>query len=171
MIRRMKMLTAAGITAGVLVVTGCAAAAEPAELSDQFQVGDIMLEADLAEARQTVRELCHTGKGATDIRQAWDDYGYADRTGLEWIDAFTSVADFKYSTDSKAILNDGSATYPTVASLAENCLDAAWLISQPATDIRYPQMATASLAEFHDVHDSDEVLALERIAQLAEQAQ
>ena len=54
MIRRMKMLTAAGITAGVLVVTGCAAAAEPAELSDQFQVGDIMLEADLAEARQTV---------------------------------------------------------------------------------------------------------------------
>lgn len=152
-------------TGAALGLSACGEAA-PEPLEKSFKVGDIMLEADLAESRQNVRELCNTGEGAADVRQDWADFGYEERSGMEWIDAFTYTADLRYDSDPEAILHYGAYTYPTIESLAENCVEAAFLASQPAIEVALPETASQLLDEFRTADESDSVVALDRIFQI-----
>lgn len=152
-------------TGSALGLSACAEAA-PEPLEKDYKVGQVMLEADLAQTRQNVRELCNTGEGSAQVRQDWADYGYEERSGMEWIDAFTYTADLRYDSDPEAIIHYGSYTYPTIESLAENCVEAAYLASQPAIEVALPETASKLLDEFRTVDESDSVIALDRIFQI-----
>lgn len=169
--RRALALTLAGTAAFTLA--GCASgegtpgSGEIKPLDKEFSVGEIMLEADLAESRQNVRELCNTGEGAAEMRDAWHRFDFYEKTGKkEWIDAFTYAADFAYSSDPQAIVHDGTYSYPTIELLAENCVDAAYLASLPAKDIWYPETAAPLLEEFHTMKNSDIDLVATRIFEI-----
>ena len=156
---------AAGVAAGLAGGLAACAPEAPKPLEEEYSVGDIMLEADLAKTRHDVLEFCNTGaEDAEVVSQAWTDYGFEENTGMKWIDAFTYMADMKYDPNPEAIINDGSYTYPTIELLAENCADAAFLVSQNPHDIYYPETAKPLLEEFHTTYNSELVDPLKDIA-------
>lgn len=150
------------MAASVVLLSSCASE-DVQPLESEYKVGDVMLEADLAASRQAVLEMCNTGEGAKDVRQAWSDYGYEERSGYAWIDALKYVGDFKYSSDPNEIVVFGSYTYPTTKSLAQNCVDVAFLLSQLPNDVFYPETASPLLDDFHNEGGADPVIPLERI--------
>jgi hypothetical protein len=159
-----RAAVAIGTTFGAIAGLSACTAEATQPLEQEFKVGNVMLETDLAESRQNVLELCNTGEGADEVKQEWKDFGFEERSGMEWIDALKFVADLRYmSDDPNAIVNYGSYTYPTTEALAENCLDAAFLLSQLPNDVAYPETAVPLLEEFHTADGSDPVIPLERI--------
>ncbi|MFZ1250277.1 MAG: hypothetical protein WAR37_02405 [Candidatus Microsaccharimonas sp.] len=166
--------TVAAVVAGGSIAGLSACSSEPNEkqeqeqgtvqvLAPEYKVGEVMLEADLAQSRQNVLELCNTGEGAAEVRQEWTDFGYEERSGMEWIDAVKYLGDFKYMSNPNAIVDYGSYTYPTAEALATNCLDAAFLLSQSPTDVAYLETAAPLLEKFHNEDGSDPVIPLQRI--------
>jgi len=113
---------------GALALTGCAENVEPLEPTN-ISVRGVELPAELAEVRTQVLELCNTGEGSGDVRKAWTDLGFEETTGTTWIDAFTFSADFGYNENPNAVIFNGEASYPTIHEVAQNCLEAAKLIS------------------------------------------
>jgi hypothetical protein len=154
---------AAAVGTGAIVGLSACTAEEVKPLEPEYKVGNVMLEADLAASRQHVLELCNTGEGAEEVKQAWEDFGYQERSNMEWMDALKYVGDFEYHSDPNAIVNYGSYTYPTTEALAKNCVDVAFLLSQSPMDVAYPETALPLLEEFHNTDSSDPVIPLERI--------
>ncbi|MCU1580024.1 MAG: hypothetical protein JWP19_2228 [Rhodoglobus sp.] len=89
---------------------------------------------------------------------------------MEWIDAFTYMADLEWINDPEAILNYGSRTYPTNELLASNCVEAAFLASQYPTDSGFPETAAPLLEAFKKDDGSNDAIPLERIFNTIEAA-
>ncbi|HRN97044.1 MAG TPA: hypothetical protein PLZ58_01145 [Candidatus Saccharibacteria bacterium] len=146
----------------VLGVSACSNTEATEPLKPEYKVGDVMLEAGLAQSRQNVRELCNTGEGADEMKQEWKDSGYQEILGMKWIDAFTYMADLKYIDDT-AIVDYGAFTYPTIELLSKTCNDAAFLTSQPYGKVAYAETAAPLLDEFHTKDGSNDAISLDII--------
>ncbi len=120
----------AAAVAGSLALAGCSpeAAPEKPEITNISVLGT-ELPADLAKTRQAVLELCDTGPGAEEMNKIWVEAGFEESTGKKWIEALTFDADFGYE-DAQSVIDNGSYTYPTTLAVAENCPEAALIISQ-----------------------------------------
>jgi len=153
-----KGMAGAAIIGSGVALTACATEAEPTTLKAEYTVGDVQLDAELADSRMHVLEMCNTGDGAEEMRQAWTDYGFEERSGYNFMDAIKVSTDFTYIDETgvnkdhpnKAILYYGEYTYPTIELLAENCNEVAWLASQTPSDITSPEGASKLLEEFRD---------------------
>ncbi|WP_159879307.1 hypothetical protein [Plantibacter sp. T3] len=149
---------ALGIIAIGLTLVSCSAEPAPApeKLEPEYMVRDVQLDAELADTRMDVLEMCNTGDGAAEMRQAWTDYGFEERSGYSFMDAVKVSTDFTYIDETgaekdlpnKAILYYGEYTYPTIKLLAENCNEVAWLASHSAFDVSLPESASKLLEEF-----------------------
>lgn len=151
-----KGMAGAAIIGSGVALTACATEAEPTTLKAEYTVGDVQLDADLASTRMDVLEKCNTGDGAAEMRQAWKEYGFEEKSGYSFMDAVKVSTDFTYIDETgaekdlpnKAILYYGEYTYPTIDLLAENCNEVAWLASHSAFDISSPESASKLLEEF-----------------------
>ena len=160
-LRRSKSVVA---IAGTLALAGCAESVEPLEPTNVSARG-VELPAELAEVRTSVLELCNTGEGSGEVRQAWADLGFAEETGKTWIDALAFSGDFGDYSDPNAVILNGSITYPVIKEVSENCLEAAKLMSIGVEGKLDVADATATLDEFRALPYDPTIEVLAQIAE------
>ena len=160
-LRRSKSVIA---IAGALLLAGCAETVAPLEPSNT-SVRGVELPAELAEVRTSVLELCNTGEGSGEVRQAWTDFGFAEETGKAWIDALAFSGDFGYDDDANAVIYNSTYTYPLINEVSENCLEAAKLVSNGADGTLNVAEATVTLDEFRALPYDPTIEVLAQIAQ------
>ncbi len=153
---RNASLITGSLGVGALSLAGCAPAEAPKPITIDYSVGTFDMEPDLIEARNTVLEMCNTGEGADQMRQDWEKYGFKEDTGKSWIEALQYVADFRYAdygNPGSGMRDFGAYTYPTVEYLAENCQEAAFLLSRPGGETYSVQAAEPVLTAYRDNHE------------------
>lgn len=114
------------------------------------------LDAELAQSRTATLELCNTGPGAEQVRQRWEELGFAERSDMSLLEAFIYSADYAYS-DPQAVVDYGTFSFPTISVVAENCQEALVLITSP-TESYQPTTAIPVVEEFRESGDLTAVL-------------
>lgn len=168
-LNRLRRLRAAGAIIAPLALAGCAEAVEPLQVSD-ISVHGVELPKELAEVRTQVLEVCNTGEGAAEVRDAWTDLGFEEKTGTKWIDALAFSADFGYDEDPQAVIYGGTYRYPIIQEVAENCIEVAKL-SSSAVGTATVEEATATLEEFRELPYDPTTEVLAQIAHNLESAE
>lgn len=158
-----RTLIAATIASGAALGLSACGEAGPQELEVEYSVGNVLLSPELAESRHNVLELCNTGEGAKETAQLWTDYGYEERSGMKFFDAFKYMGDMKYDSDPNIVAEVGAYTYPVIELLAEDCLDATVLVSKSYFETTYAENASKVLDEFNNDQQRDPVLPLATI--------
>lgn len=125
------------VVCGLGPVSGCVSGATSDPIEAKSAIGDYHLSPEMIETRRSVLETCNSGDGAERMRQDWVDYGFQEDSGKTWMEALTSVADFRYAdhgNPGSGMRDFGIYTYPTVKFLADNCPETAFLLSRPASE-------------------------------------